>query len=76
MQRALWGRELNGQPDQRIGAERVCCDVRDAALFAASGRAGHAIVHFNGRAVGGIAGTARALAAALERADRPPTHQP
>ena len=49
VQVATFGRLLNGQADQLVGYELAVFTVRDPAFVAASGKAEHAIVRFNGR---------------------------
>ena len=70
VQRALFGRELAGQPDELVGFERRVVEVRDAAFVAASGRAQHAIVRFTGHEDHRVAGIALELTEQeLEHAD-------
>src|SRR5262249_19727750 len=49
VQMSTFGRLLQGQADDLIGFELTSFTVQDAAFVAASGKAQHAMVKFNGR---------------------------
>ena len=57
VQRALFGRTLDGRPDELVGFVRGEVLVGDARYASASGPARHAIVHRTGRDDDGVAGT-------------------
>jgi hypothetical protein len=70
VQRSTFGRSLTGYPDELIGFALATFEVKDPAFVAASGKAHHAIVRFNGRDDSRVAGTALEVTEAeLERAD-------
>jgi hypothetical protein len=49
VQVSTFGRLLEGQPDELIGFEQTVLTIEDPEFVAASGKADHAIVRFNGR---------------------------
>jgi hypothetical protein len=49
IQLSTFGRRLSGWPDEIIGFEQTVKRVEDPAFVAASGKADHAIVRYNGR---------------------------
>src|SRR4029450_1649201 len=49
VQMSPFGRVLHGQPDALVGFEQSLLTIEDPAFVAASGKADHAIVKFNGR---------------------------
>ena len=49
VQLATFGRLLRGQPDELVGFEQSLFRIEDPQFVAASGKADHAIVMFNGR---------------------------
>ena len=57
VQRSLFGRLLDGSADELVGFARSLKRVEDASFVAASGKADHAIVCFNGRPECRVAGT-------------------
>src|SRR5215212_9305201 len=57
VQRSTFGRPLRGEPDELVGFEQALIRVADPAFVAASGKADHAIVCFNGRADSRVRGT-------------------
>jgi len=70
VQLSTFGRLLEGQPDELIGFEQALFKVEDADFVAASGKADHAIVVFNGRPDSRVQGTVfEVTQAELERAD-------
>jgi len=57
VQMSLFGRLLDGKPDELIGFEKSLFEIDDAD-FATSEKARHAIVKFNGRNDSRVSGTA------------------
>ena len=49
VQMSTFGRLLQGQPDELVGFELSLLRIEDPLFVAASGKAHHAIVKFNGR---------------------------
>jgi uncharacterized protein YciI len=49
VQLSTFGRRLRGEPDQVVGFEQAVLKIEDPQFVAASGKADHAIVKFNGR---------------------------
>ena len=49
VQVSTFGRPLRGHPDQLVGFEQSLFRIEDPDFVAASGKADHAIVKFNGR---------------------------
>src|SRR5262245_10800544 len=49
VQRSTFGRLLRGAPDKLVGFERSLVTIAEPGFVAASGKAEHAIVRFNGR---------------------------
>jgi hypothetical protein len=49
IQLSTFGRLLRGEPDELVGFEQGVFRIEDPAFVAASGKADHAIVKFNGR---------------------------
>src|SRR5262245_12296635 len=49
VQRATFGRLLQGQPDELIGFEQVPFEIEDPQFVAASGTSRHLIVRFTGK---------------------------
>jgi hypothetical protein len=49
VQVATFGRRLRGKPDELVGFEQSVLRIEDPQFVAASGKADHAIVKFNGR---------------------------
>ena len=49
VQLSTFGRLLRGQPDELVGSEQSLFRIEDPQFVAASGKADHAIVMFNGR---------------------------
>jgi len=58
VQLSTFGRLLNGQPDELVGFEASLLRIEDPQFVAASGKAHHAIVKFNGRNDSRVRGTA------------------
>jgi hypothetical protein len=58
VQRATFGRLLDGHADELVGFELGVFEVKDPAFVAASGKAHHAIVRFNGRDESRVSGMA------------------
>ncbi len=57
VQRATFGRVLQGRKDELAGCERVMITVADEDVIAATGRAEHANLAFNGRSESRVTGT-------------------
>jgi hypothetical protein len=57
VQLSTFGRRLHGEPDQLVGYELSLFEVEDPEFVAASGKAHHAIVRFNGRDDSRVTGT-------------------
>ena len=57
VQLATFGRLLHGVSDELIGFEQSSFEVTDPEFVAASGKAHHAIVAYNGRSDSRVAGT-------------------
>jgi hypothetical protein len=57
VQMSTFGRHLRGEPDELVGFEPAMFTVADAAFVAASGKAEHAIVRFNGHPDSRVSGT-------------------
>jgi hypothetical protein len=57
VQMSTFGRVLHGQPDALVGFEQSLLTIEDPAFVAASGKADHAIVKFNGRDDSRVTGT-------------------
>jgi hypothetical protein len=71
VQRATFGRLLRGHDDELVGFELAVLTVEDAAFVAASGKADHAIVRFNGRDESRVRGMALVVTdEELAQADR------
>jgi hypothetical protein len=71
VQLSTFGRALRGEPDELVGFEPGLFRIDDAEFVAASGKALHAIVRFNGRAHSRVPGTVFELSDdELARADR------
>lgn len=71
VQRATFGRRLDGQSDQLVGFEQSLVDIEDPSVVATSGKARHPIVRFTGRAESRVNGSVFELSdAELESADR------
>jgi hypothetical protein len=49
VQMSTFGRLLQGQPDELVGFEQSLFKIEDPQFVAASGKAYHAIVKFNGK---------------------------
>jgi hypothetical protein len=49
VQLSTFGRRLRGDPDELVGFEQSVFRIEDPAFVAASGKADHAMVRFNGR---------------------------
>jgi hypothetical protein len=49
VQQSTFGRLLKGEPDELIGFEQSLLKIEDPDFVAASGKAYHAVVKFNGR---------------------------
>jgi hypothetical protein len=63
VQLATFGRRLEGVPDELVGFEAGWLHIEDPAFVAASGRADHAIVKYNGRNDSRVRGTVFELTA-------------
>jgi hypothetical protein len=71
VQLSTFGRALGGEPDELVGFEQGLFRIDDPEFVAASGKALHAIVRFNGRAHSRVRGTVFELSDdELARADR------
>jgi hypothetical protein len=71
VQVSTFGRLLQGAPDELVGFEESLMTIADPAFVAASGRAQHAIVRFNGRDDSRVRGTVFEISdAELARADQ------
>ena len=71
VQRATFGRLLQGHPDELPGFERALVKIEDPQVAAASGRTHHANVTFNGRPDSRVSGTVFEITdAELATADR------
>jgi gamma-glutamylcyclotransferase (GGCT)/AIG2-like uncharacterized protein YtfP len=71
VQRATFGRLLQGQRDELVGFEPASVEIADPQLAATSGRTHHANVLFNGRPDSRVRGMAFEITdAELEAADR------
>lgn len=71
VQRSTFGRSLRGAPDELVGFEQAVFMVEDPQFVAASGKADHAIVKFNGRPDSRVRGTVLEVTdAELAQADR------
>src|SRR5262245_23867937 len=57
VQLSTFGRQLKGFVDEIVGFEQALFEVKDPAFVAASGKAFHAIVSFNGREESRVKGT-------------------
>jgi gamma-glutamylcyclotransferase (GGCT)/AIG2-like uncharacterized protein YtfP len=57
VQMSLFGRSLQGQPDELVGFEQSLFTIKDPKLVAATGKTHHAIVKFNGRKESRVRGT-------------------
>jgi len=57
VQLSTFGRLLRGQPDELVGFEQSLRRIDDQEFVAASGKALHAIVRFNGRDDSRVSGT-------------------
>jgi len=57
VQLSTFGRALRGEPDELVGFEQGLFRIDDPGFVAASGKAHHAIVRFNGRAESRVRGT-------------------
>jgi gamma-glutamyl AIG2-like cyclotransferase len=68
---STFGRLLRGQPDELVGFEQSLRKIDDSQFAAASGKAHHAIVTFNGRHESRVSGMAFEVTdAELADADR------
>ena len=54
---STFGRLLEGQPDELVGFEQSLLRINDSDFVAASGKADHAIVRFNGKRHSRVSGT-------------------
>jgi Gamma-glutamyl cyclotransferase, AIG2-like len=71
VQMSTFGRLLRGQPDELVGFEQSLVTLEDPQFVAASGKAHHAIVRFNGKNDSRVAGTVFQLSETeLVNADR------
>lgn len=71
VQLSTFGRRLQGEADELVGFEQSVLRVEDPAFVAASSRADHAIVRYNGRDDSRVRGTVFELSDdELARADR------
>ncbi len=71
VQLSTFGRRLAGEPDELVGFESAVFRVDDPRFVAASGKADHAIVRFNGRSDSRVHGTVFEVSESeLARADR------
>ena len=57
VQLSTFGRLLDGHPDELVGFEQSMFEIEDPAFVAASGKAHHAIVRYNGRDDSRVPGT-------------------
>ena len=57
VQMSTFGRLLRGEPDELVGFEQGVLTIEDPGFVAASGKARHAIVKFNGRHDSRVTGT-------------------
>jgi hypothetical protein len=57
VQRSTFGRLLQGEPDELVGFEQSIFEIDDPEFVAASGKSGHAIVRYTGRAESRVRGT-------------------
>jgi len=57
VQRSVFGRLLQGEPDELVGFERSLLRIEDPRVVAASGETHHAIVRFTGRSDSRVSGT-------------------
>jgi len=55
---SLFGRLLEGEPDELVGFEESLFEIEDPDFVTTSGKARHAIVKFNGRNDSRVSGTA------------------
>jgi len=70
VQRATFGRTLEGQPDALPGFEQAMLKIDDAAVVATSGQTHHRIARFTGRSTDSVSGTVfRVTPEELESAD-------
>jgi gamma-glutamylcyclotransferase (GGCT)/AIG2-like uncharacterized protein YtfP len=70
VQQAIYGRALQGCQDELNGAERRVINIEDPQVVAATGRASHANIEFNGRPESRVSGTLLELTdAELDRTD-------
>jgi len=71
VQLSTFGRVLHGRPDAIVGFEQSILRIDDPSFVAASGKADHAIVKFNGRDDSRVNGTVfEVTEAELASADR------
>jgi gamma-glutamylcyclotransferase (GGCT)/AIG2-like uncharacterized protein YtfP len=71
VQMSTFGRLLQGQRDELVGFERSLLRIEDPQFVAASGKADHAIVKFNGNTDSRVSGTVFEVTDdELARADR------
>jgi uncharacterized protein YciI len=71
VQLSTFGRRLQGQADELVGFEQAVLRIEDPQFVAASGKADHAIVRFNGRDDSRVRGMVFELSdEELARADR------
>ena len=71
VQRAVFGRLLQGRPDQMIGWSLVPLQITDAKVIETSGKAVHAIARRTGQGADRVEGVVYLITAAdLEAADR------
>jgi hypothetical protein len=71
VQLSTFGRLLRSEPDELVGFEPSVLTIEDPAFVAASGKAEHAIVRFNGKPDNRVRGLVLELTEAeLARADR------
>jgi hypothetical protein len=71
VQMSTFGRLLPGEPDELIGFEQSLLKIEDPQFVAASGRAHHFIIKFNGRNDSRVKGKALEISdGELAKADR------
>jgi len=58
VQRSIFGRLLEGQPDELVGFEQSLFMIKDPKFVAASGKTHHLMVKYNGRNDSRVSGTA------------------
>ena len=71
IQLATFGRLVRGEPDEVVGCERQVITVEDPAVMAATGRAEHVNLRFNGNPNSRVPGTVLELTdAEIAEADK------